>query len=52
MIPVAHGEQAHSMLPGSRFVVFPGAGHEPHVTDPVRFADLVTQHVQAAARPA
>lgn len=49
MIPLAHGEQAHALLPGSRFVVFPGAGHEPHVTDPVRFAELVADHVHAAA---
>lgn len=48
MIPMAHGQQAHEMLPGSRFVVFPGSGHEPHVTDPTRFAELVSSHVLAA----
>ncbi|MDO8306798.1 MAG: alpha/beta fold hydrolase [Actinomycetota bacterium] len=45
MIPMAHGEAAHAMLPGSRFVVFPGAGHEPHVDDPARFADLIVDHI-------
>jgi len=39
IIPVAHGETAHAAMPGSRFVVFPGAGHLPHHADPERFAD-------------
>ena len=43
IIPVAHGEAAHAMIRGSRFVVFPGAGHMPHDDDPERFAQLVTQ---------
>lgn len=50
MIPIAHGRTAHGMLDGSRFVVFPGAGHEPHVHDPDRFVDLVAGHVSADAR--
>lgn len=45
MIPMKHGEHAHELLPGSRFVVFPGALHEPHLTDPQRFVDLVMEHV-------
>lgn len=45
MIPVHHGRAAHEMLQGSRFVVFPGAGHEPHLHDPPRFADLVAAHL-------
>ena len=45
MIPMKHGENAHALLPGSRFVVFPGAAHEPHVHDPERFARLVREHV-------
>jgi pimeloyl-ACP methyl ester carboxylesterase len=45
MIPMKHGENAHRLLEGSRFVVFPGAGHEPHLHDPQRFADLVVAHV-------
>ncbi len=48
MIPLAHGEKAHALLDGSRLVVFPGAGHEPHLHDPQRFADLVVAHVGAA----
>lgn len=45
MIPMAHGEHAHTLLSGSQFVVFPGAGHEPHLHDPQRFTDLVIAHV-------
>ena len=47
MIPVAHGRDAHAALEGSRFVVFPGASHEPHLHDPDRFAELVIDHVNA-----
>jgi pimeloyl-ACP methyl ester carboxylesterase len=45
MIPMVHGQTAHGLLTGSRFVVFPGAGHEPHMHDPERFAALVAEHV-------
>ena len=48
MIPIKHGENAHGLLVGSQFVVFPGAGHEPHMHDPQRFADLVAQHVTSS----
>jgi pimeloyl-ACP methyl ester carboxylesterase len=48
MIPIAHGRDAHDRLPGSRFVVFPGASHEAHAHDPERFADLVVEHVSRA----
>ena len=41
IIPVAHGEAAHAAMPGSRFEVFPGAGHMPHHADPDRFARVV-----------
>src|SRR4051812_7897701 len=41
IIPVAHGRAAHEAMPGSRFVVFPGAGHMPHHHDPERFADVL-----------
>lgn len=48
MIPMTHGEQAHALLEGSRFVVFPGAGHEAHLHDPDRFVELVVGHVTEA----
>ena len=43
IIPVEHGMAAHEAMPGSRFEVFPGAGHMPHDADPERFADLLTE---------
>ena len=42
IIPVSHGELAHSMLEHSEFVVFDDAAHEPHRTDPERFATTIT----------
>ena len=41
IIPMEHGREASELLPDSRFVVFPGSGHEPHRFDPDRFAELV-----------
>lgn len=41
ILPLAHGIRAHAMLPTSTFVVFDGAGHEPHVDDPDRMAHLL-----------
>jgi pimeloyl-ACP methyl ester carboxylesterase len=41
IIPVKHGVAAHEAMPGSRFEVFPGAGHMPHDADPERFAALL-----------
>lgn len=48
MIPMKHGENAHAILEGSHFVVFPGAAHEPHIHDPNRFAELVREHVTSS----
>jgi pimeloyl-ACP methyl ester carboxylesterase len=38
VIPVAHARAAHAYLPGSRLVVFPGSGHEPHRRNADEFA--------------
>jgi pimeloyl-ACP methyl ester carboxylesterase len=43
IIPVEHGAAAHDAMPGSRFEVFPGAGHMPHDADPERFAALLIE---------
>ncbi|WP_375490606.1 alpha/beta fold hydrolase [uncultured Jatrophihabitans sp.] len=45
VIPVSHAHAAHEHLPGSRLVVFPGAGHEPHRRDAQRFAAEVATFV-------
>ena len=51
IIPVEHGREAHRLMPGSRLVEFPGAGHFPHVDDPERFAALLRDFV-ASTEPA
>jgi pimeloyl-ACP methyl ester carboxylesterase len=43
IIPVKHGAAAHEAMPGSRFEVFPDAGHLPHDADPERFASLLIE---------
>lgn len=45
VIPVAHAHAARAHLPGSRLVVFPGRGHEPHRGHAVEFADEVARFV-------
>jgi pimeloyl-ACP methyl ester carboxylesterase len=45
VIPVAHAHAAHDHLPGSRLVVFPGGGHEPHRREAERFADEVASFI-------
>ena len=43
IIPASHGAAAHEAMTGSRFEVFPGAGHLPHDADPDRFAAVLTE---------
>ena len=45
VLPVSHAHAAAESLPGCHLVVVPRAGHLPHRTDPVRFADAVTAFV-------
>ncbi|MCU1658901.1 MAG: Pimeloyl-ACP methyl ester carboxylesterase [Pseudonocardiales bacterium] len=45
VIPVAHAHAARDHLPGSRLVVFPGGGHEPHRRHAVEFAEAVADFV-------
>ena len=47
IIPVDHGAAAHEAMPGSRFEVFPGAGHLPHDADPDRFAAVLTDFCES-----
>jgi pimeloyl-ACP methyl ester carboxylesterase len=41
LIPVAHAQNAHDAMPGSRLEIFDNAGHFPQVEDPVRFAGVL-----------
>ncbi len=47
LIPAEHGRQAHARIPGSRLVVFPGAGHFPHRDEPLRFVETLVDFVKA-----
>jgi pimeloyl-ACP methyl ester carboxylesterase len=49
VIPVSHAHAAHAYLPGSRLVIFPGGGHEPHRRHAERFAEEVATFVLAAS---
>ena len=46
VIPVAHARAANAQLSGSRLVVFPGGGHEPHRRQAVQFAEAVAAFVR------
>ena len=41
IIPVAHGEYAHEVMPGSRLEVFDGVGHFPQLQRPEQFARVL-----------
>jgi pimeloyl-ACP methyl ester carboxylesterase len=45
IIPVEHGRAAHEMIPGSRFEVFPDAGHFPHRDEPRLFAKTLADFI-------
>jgi pimeloyl-ACP methyl ester carboxylesterase len=42
MIPAWHATTAHQAIAGSRVELFVGAGHFPHLDDPERFAELLS----------
>jgi pimeloyl-ACP methyl ester carboxylesterase len=42
IIPVAHGRATHEAIPGSELVVFDACGHFPHVEEPMRFVEVLT----------
>jgi pimeloyl-ACP methyl ester carboxylesterase len=46
IIPAEHARAAHRLVPGSRLEIFPGAGHFPHLDDPLRFVRLLTEFVE------
>jgi pimeloyl-ACP methyl ester carboxylesterase len=52
IIPVRHAYDAHELIPHSRLVIFPDAGHFPHHHDPKRFAGLIADLVHALDRKA
>ncbi len=56
MIPVAHGEQAHAAIAGSRLEVFADVGHMPQIEAPAHFLAVLerflseTEPAQVSAR--
>jgi pimeloyl-ACP methyl ester carboxylesterase len=46
IIPVDHARAAHRLVPGSRLELFPGAGHFPHLDDPLRFVALLIDFME------
>ena len=48
IIPVSHGRAASEMIPGSRFEVFPEAGHFPHRDEPRRFVKTLTDFIETS----
>lgn len=49
IIPVKHAHAAHELVPESRLEVFPGAGHFPHLDDPLRFVRLLVDFIETTA---
>lgn len=51
VIPIAHGERAHSMLEGATFTRFEQCGHFPHREQPEAFARALEAFLAADALP-
>ena len=47
IIPVAHGRDAHRLVPGSRLEEFPDSGHFPQLDEPERFVETVTGFIES-----
>ena len=45
VLPQAHGLAAHALLPGSRLVLVPAAGHHPHTHAPDQDIDALLEHI-------
>jgi len=51
IIPVRHGEDAHTALPGSQLEIFEGVGHLPQIEQPGRFITVLERFL-AGTEPA
>jgi pimeloyl-ACP methyl ester carboxylesterase len=47
MIPVSHAYAAHDAIPESRLEIIEGAGHFPHVEEPLQFVELLSEFMDA-----
>ena len=46
IIPVSHARAAHAAIAGSRIEIIEGAGHFPHVEEPLRFAEILSDFME------
>ncbi|HYO20385.1 MAG TPA: alpha/beta fold hydrolase [Dermatophilaceae bacterium] len=46
MIPAWHATAAQQVFPGARVELFEGAGHFPHLDEPERFAELLSEFMK------
>jgi pimeloyl-ACP methyl ester carboxylesterase len=51
MIPVSHAYAAHDAIPDSRLEIIEGAGHFPHVEEPLRFVELLSEFMDRTQPP-
>jgi pimeloyl-ACP methyl ester carboxylesterase len=47
IIPAEHGREAQRAMPGSRLEELEGAGHFPHLDEPKRFVDILTDFIDS-----
>jgi pimeloyl-ACP methyl ester carboxylesterase len=45
IIPVTHAQSVHQRVPSSRLEIFEDAGHFPHIDEPLRFVDVLTDFI-------
>jgi pimeloyl-ACP methyl ester carboxylesterase len=45
IIPVSHAHAVHKRVPSSRLEIFEQAGHFPHVDEPLRFIEVLTEFI-------
>ena len=48
MLPPAHGYALHELLPGSRIVIVPNGGHDPHGDSPELVFNELVDHIERA----
>ncbi len=47
IIPVSHAHAAHDAILGSRLEIIQGAGHFPHVEEPLRFVEILSEFIDS-----
>ena len=47
IIPVNHAYAAHEAIPGSQLEIIQGAGHFPHVEEPLRFVEILSEFIDS-----